>query len=215
MTLANHDSREVRKWDADLAAAPTTNAVHTATPVSQLDTPPVVRLTPEMRMRQAEAQAALADAKCWLLLLLVGAALQLVGCFSIFSWVFSWDLNLLWCAHLGGAMVLVCACGFDCVLVAHSETWARSPVDPRGSQPSRRRRFWGGGSLYACLSLIISLGQTTGFRDFVRHLVDCRICGFFFWLASIPAAVFAPLLLLVILCGPVYKELAALGRAAQ
>ena len=30
VNLANHDSREVRKWDADLAAAPTTNAVHTA-----------------------------------------------------------------------------------------------------------------------------------------------------------------------------------------
>ena len=230
VNLANHNSREVRKWDPDLAAAPpTTNAVHTtANPVSRLGTPLVGRplaphvdrhsdagrratthVTPEMRMREAEEQAALASAKCWLRLLLVGAALQLVGCLSIFSRHYH---KLLRCAHLGSAMVLVCAYGFDCVLVAHSETWARSPVDPRGgSQPSWRRRFWQGGAGYACLSLIVWLGQT---GHVARHICG-DLCGVFFFLASFPASVFAPLLLLAILCGPVNKELAALGRAAQ
>ena len=223
VNLANHNSREVRKWDPDLAAAaPTTNAVHTANPVSRLGTPLVGRplaphvdrhsdagrratthVTPEMRMREAEEQAVLTYAKCWLLLLVGGAALQLVGCLSIFSW--HYRRKLWWCAPLGGAMVLVCALCFDSVVVAHSETWTHQPRG--GSQPSWRRMFWQGVSVYACLSLIIWLGQTGRL---------CRkVCGFFFFLASFPASIVAPLLLLVILCGPVNKELAALGRAAQ
>ena len=231
VNLANHNSREVRKWDPDLAAAaPTTNAVHTANPVSQLGTPLVGRplaphvdrhsdagrratthVTPEMRMREAEEQdqaaRALASAKCWLLLLVGGALLQLVGCLSTFAW--HYRRKLWWCAPLGGAMVLVCALYFDSVVVAHSETWTRQPVDARGwtSQDSWRSSFWKGGAGYACLSLIIWLGQTGRL---------CRkLCGIFFLLASFPASVFAPLLLLAILCGPVNKELAALGRAAQ
>ena len=106
-------------------------------------------------------------------------------------------------------MVLVCALYFDSVVVAHSETWTRQPVDARGwtSQDSWRSSFWKGGAGYACLSLIIWLGQTGRL---------CRkLCGIFFLLASFPAAILAPLLLLAILCGPVSKELAALGRAAQ
>ena len=221
VNLANHNSREVRKWDPDLAAAPSTNAVHTANPVSRLGTPLVGRplaphvdrhsdagrratthVTPEMRMREAEEQAVLTYAKCWLLLLVGGAALQLVGCLSTFSWHYR---RQWWCAPLGGAMVFVCALGFDCVLMEHSETWTHQARG--GSQDSWRSSFWKGGAGYACLSLIIWLGQTGRL---------CRkLCGIFFLLASFPSSVFAPLLLLAILCGPVNKELAALGRAAQ
>jgi hypothetical protein len=59
--------------------------------------------------------------------------------------------------------------------------------------------------------LIIWLGQT---GHIARHICG-DLCGFFFFLASFPTWVFAPLLLLAILCGPVNKELAALGRVAQ
>ena len=164
-------------------------------------------VTPEMRMREAEEQdqaaRALASAKCCLLLLVGGALLQLVGCLSTFSW--HYRRKLWWCAPLGGAMVFVCLICFDSVVVAHSETWTHQPRG--GSQPSWRRMFWQGVSVYACLSLIIWLGQTGRL---------CRkLCGIFFLLASFPSSVFAPLLLLAILCGPVTKELAALGRAAQ
>eukprot|EP01045_Picozoa_sp_COSAG04_P006627 COSAG04_NODE_330_length_16594_cov_25.794146_1_plen_359_part_00 len=72
----------------------------------------------QREQREADARAApRRKAICWLMLLGGGVAVQQFGWWSLYS-----DLGL-WCALLGGAVVLAGALGFDCGVAGHSEDW--------------------------------------------------------------------------------------------
>eukprot|EP01045_Picozoa_sp_COSAG04_P015533 COSAG04_NODE_1233_length_7642_cov_5.063900_5_plen_585_part_00 len=90
----------------------------------------------EWRERQ-ERQERVEKAKRWapVLLLAVGAAVQQVGWWSLYS-----DLGL-WCGLLGGAAVLAGALGFDRGTADHSEDWNDRPytADERRVENERRR----------------------------------------------------------------------------
>jgi hypothetical protein len=70
-----------------------------------------------VRVAEAEREAAVCKAKCWLVPLLCSVVVPQVGWWSLYS-----DLGL-WCAIIGGVLMLVGGTGFNIGTPGHSEYW--------------------------------------------------------------------------------------------
>eukprot|EP01045_Picozoa_sp_COSAG04_P028246 COSAG04_NODE_4337_length_2150_cov_1.236958_1_plen_371_part_00 len=138
----------------------------------------------------------LRKAKRWLAMMLIGAAVQQAGWWSLYS-----DLGL-WCGLLG----------FDCGLAGHSMDWNWCCCREGGPWG----RFWfllflyalfGAGATWVSAALCPALGTDEGWGQRFSH--DGQGCG------GTPFAAGVSLLFLLGLLWPVCKELVAMGRAAQ